>query len=66
MISFKESGLSMNKLLLVLGSSSMLLLAACGGGEEEGTDEEAATDEGQVFTLEELEEYDGQDGTMLM
>ncbi|EZH66633.1 MULTISPECIES: cytochrome b5 domain-containing protein [Geomicrobium] len=52
----------MNKLLLVLGSSSMLLLAACGGGEEEGTDEEAATDEGQVFTLEELEEYDGQDG----
>ncbi|GAK02992.1 hypothetical protein JCM19037_1267 [Geomicrobium sp. JCM 19037] len=51
----------MNKLLLPIIGSSVLLLAACGG--DEAPEEEAATEEGeQVFTLEELAEYDGQDG----
>lgn len=64
----------MNKLkTLVLSASTVFLLAACGGGtttEEptteapedttEQTTEDTATEE--TFTVEELSEYDGQDG----
>ena len=63
---------------LLLSSMTVFVLAACGGDttteepdttapeettEEttEGTDTQT-TEEGQVFTLEELSEYDGQDG----
>lgn len=49
----------MKKLLMIIGSSA-LLLAACGG--EEATDEGNATVADRTFTLEELSEYDGQDG----
>ena len=49
----------MNKLLMILGSSVMLL-AACGG--EEAADEGDEAEGDQEFTLEELGEYDGQDG----
>jgi len=59
------------KLALILGSSAMLL-AACGGedatdegdapDQEETTNQEETTDQDRTFTMEELSEYDGQDG----
>ncbi|MBM7839934.1 putative heme/steroid binding protein [Alkalihalobacillus xiaoxiensis] len=54
----------MKKLVMVLGSS-VLLLTACGGddtNDEGATNDGATTEQDQVFTLEELSEYDGQDG----
>lgn len=63
---------------LLLSSMTIFVLAACGGdttteepdttAPEETTEETTedadtqTTEEGQVFTLEELSEYDGQDG----
>nr|WP_285874959.1 cytochrome b5 domain-containing protein [Halalkalibacter oceani] len=56
---------------MILGSLGLvILLAACGGEEatdegvetEEVETEEVETEGDQVFTLEELGEYDGQDG----
>jgi len=63
---------------LLLSSMTVFVLAACGGdtpteepdttAPEETTEETTedadtqTTEEGQVFTLEELSEYDGQDG----